>query len=222
VRLLLTNGCDPNAHTEEYASALQYAAWVGEHDIIELLLANGADVNAPGKAYHPEHLGVLKDEEDVEDLDHFSVLEAACAGGHTESVHLLVERGADVTAYGGRALHAASWAGDDNAVKLLLDKGAAINAQVAKHGSALCVASRLGDIKIVRLLIAHGADVNGHGGEYGNPLRAALSNDCKDYEGYVVPSWQEVRDAIVTLLRASGAVETVVLEDAVAGESASN
>ncbi|KAJ7269766.1 ankyrin repeat-containing domain protein [Mycena rebaudengoi] len=219
VRLLLTNGCDPNAHAEEYASALQYAAWRGEDDIIDLLLANGADVNAPGKAYYyPEHLDFM----DVKDLEHFSVLEAACAGGHTESVRLLVEHGVDVTAYGGRALHAASWAGDNNTVELLLDKGAAADARVAEHGSALCVASRWGHIKIVRLLIAHGADVNGHGGEYGNPLQAALSNDCKDYMGDVVPSWQEDREATITFLRASGAVETVVLEDAVAGEAASN
>ncbi|KAJ7269755.1 ankyrin repeat-containing domain protein [Mycena rebaudengoi] len=193
VRLLLTNGCDPNAHAEEYASTLQYAAWRGRRNIIELLLANGADVNAPA----------------VEDCEHFSVLEAACAGGHTESVRLLLEHGADVTAYGGRALHAASWAGDDNAVELLLDKGAAINAQVAKHGSALCVASRRGHINTVRLLIAHGADVNGHGGEYGNPLEAALSNDCKDRWGDVVPSRQADRDTIVTLLRASGAANLV-------------
>ncbi|KAJ7269747.1 ankyrin repeat-containing domain protein [Mycena rebaudengoi] len=218
VRLLLTNGCGLNAHAEEYASALQYAAWVGERDIIELLLANGADVNAPGKAYYQEHL----DGRSLKDQEHFSVLEAACAGGHTESVRLLVEYGADITAYGGRALHAASWAGDDNAVKLLLDKGTPVNAQVAKHGSALCVASLRGHINTVRLLIAHGADVNGHGGEYGNPLQAALSNDCKDYWGNVVPSRQEDRDTIVTLLRASGVVERVVPEDAVAGESASN
>ncbi|KAJ7269695.1 hypothetical protein C8J57DRAFT_1227412 [Mycena rebaudengoi] len=221
VHLLLTNGCDPNAHAEEYASALQYAALRGRHDVIDLLLANGADVNAPGKAYHPEHLNPWN-RKDVEDLEHFSVLEAACATGHTDSVRLLVEHGADVTAYGGRALHAASWAGHDDAVKFLLDKGAAINAQVAKHGSALCVASRRGHINTVRLLIAHGADVNGHGGEYGNPLQAALSNDCKDYMGDVVPSWQEDREATITFLRASGAVETMVLEDAVAGELASN
>ncbi|KAJ7269786.1 ankyrin repeat-containing domain protein [Mycena rebaudengoi] len=221
VHLLLTNGCDPNAHAEEYASALQYAAWRGKHDIIELLLANGADVNAPGKAYHPKHLNRWH-LEDVEDWEHFSVLGAACAKGRTESVRLLVEHGVDITAYSGRALHAASWAGDNNVVKLLLDKGAAVNAQIAKHGSALCVASRQGHIKTVRLLIAHGADVNGHGGEYGNPLRAALSNDCKNYKGDVVPLRQENRDTIVTLLRASGAVERVVLEDAVAGESASS
>ncbi|KAJ7285924.1 ankyrin repeat-containing domain protein [Mycena rebaudengoi] len=226
VRLLLTNGCDPNAHAEEYASALQYAALRGRCDIIELLLANGVDVNAPGKAYHPKYLNQYLELWDLKDVpgdwEHFSVLEAACVGGHTGSVRLLVEHGADVTAYGGRALYAASWAGDDNAVKLLLDKGAAINAQVAKHGSVLCVASRQGHIKTVRLLIAHGADVNGHGGEYGNPLRAALSNDCKDDGGYVIPSRQADRDTIVTLLRASGAVETVVLEDAVARELASN
>ncbi|KAJ7269760.1 ankyrin repeat-containing domain protein [Mycena rebaudengoi] len=88
VRLLLTKGCDPNAHAEEYASALQYAAWCGRHDVIELLLANGADVNAPGKAYYLKHLNLMG-LEDVEDLEHFlwghfSVLEAACAGGHTE------------------------------------------------------------------------------------------------------------------------------------------
>ncbi|KAJ7269782.1 ankyrin repeat-containing domain protein [Mycena rebaudengoi] len=223
IDLLLANGADVNAPGKAYylehlnlRGVLDVKAW--EHfSVLE------PGVNVPDEAYHSGywHLDLLR-LKNIENWERFSVLGAACSRGHTESVRLLVEHGADITAYGGRALHAASWAGDDNAVKLLLDKGIPVNAQVAKHGSALCVASLQGHINTVRLLIAHGADVNGHGGEYGNPLQAALSNDYKDDWGDVVPSRQEDREATITFLRASGAVESVVLEDAVAGESGSN
>lgn len=67
-------------------------------------------------------------------------------------------------------------------VQLLLEKGADVNAQGGKLGNALQAASRRGDHAIMRLLIEGGADVNMRGGIYESALRAALTgpNDNAD------------------------------------------
>jgi hypothetical protein len=59
-------------------------------------------------------------------------------------------------------------------VKLLLNKGADVNAQGGQYGNALQAASYEGDKQVVELLLNKGADVNAHGGHYGNALQAAL------------------------------------------------
>lgn len=58
-------------------------------------------------------------------------------------------------------------------VKLLLEKGADVNAQGGYFGNALQAASYIGSKEVVRLLLAKGADVNAQGGNYGNALTTA-------------------------------------------------
>ncbi len=59
-------------------------------------------------------------------------------------------------------------------VRLLLDKGANVNAQGEHYGSALQIASLRGYVDIVRLLLDKGADVNAQGEHFfGNALQAA-------------------------------------------------
>ena len=58
-------------------------------------------------------------------------------------------------------------------LKLLLEKGADVNAQGGEYGNALQAASYKGHSEIVKLLLEKGADVNAQGGEYGNALQAA-------------------------------------------------
>ncbi|KAI9768507.1 MAG: hypothetical protein M1839_004029 [Geoglossum umbratile] len=60
-------------------------------------------------------------------------------------------------------------------VKLLLDKGAGVNAQGGEYGNALYMASSGGHEQIVKLLLDKGANVNARGGWYGDPLQAASS-----------------------------------------------
>ena len=75
-------------------------------------------------------------------------------------------------------------------MKLLLEKGAEVNAQGGKYGNALQAASYLDHEAIVKLLLEKGAKVNAQGGEYGNALQAA------SYLGH---------EAIVKLLLEKGA-----------------
>jgi ankyrin repeat protein len=58
-------------------------------------------------------------------------------------------------------------------VQLLLDKGADVNAQGGKYGNALQAASSRGNLEVVQLLLDKGANVNAQGGYYGNALLAA-------------------------------------------------
>ena len=63
-------------------------------------------------------------------------------------------------AHGETALTVASEEGDPKVVKLLLDKGANINAQQNDGHTALMAAIRAGHIESVKLLLSRGADVN--------------------------------------------------------------
>ena len=56
-------------------------------------------------------------------------------------------------------LYAASFEGHDEIIELLLSKGADVNAQGGKYGNALQAASSRGHDKIVELLLSKGADL---------------------------------------------------------------
>jgi ankyrin repeat protein len=58
-------------------------------------------------------------------------------------------------------------------VKLLIDKGAQVDAQNGRYGNALQAASSRGHEAGVKMLLDKGAEVNAHGGHYGNALQAA-------------------------------------------------
>ena len=58
-------------------------------------------------------------------------------------------------------------------VRLLLGKGAEINAQSGYDGNALYVASSRGHELVVEILLDNGAEVNARGGGFGNALQAA-------------------------------------------------
>jgi len=58
-------------------------------------------------------------------------------------------------------------------MRLLLDKGADVNAKGEKYGSALQAASYCGHEVMMRLLLEKGANVNAKGGKYGSALQAA-------------------------------------------------
>ncbi|KAF2623342.1 hypothetical protein BU25DRAFT_177537 [Macroventuria anomochaeta] len=66
-----------------------------------------------------------------------------------------------------------SWFGHDEVVKMLLDKGADVNAQSGYYGNALHAASAGGHEQVVKMLLDKGADVNAQGGYSGNALQAA-------------------------------------------------
>ena len=120
------------------------AALEGRKDIVEILLAKGADVN-------------------VKRNDGVTALMSASREGHKDVVEQLLAAGADVIAEandGGTALMMAAQNGHKEAVKLLLAKGADVNAKTDTSSTALILASQEGHEDVVELLLAAGADVN--------------------------------------------------------------
>ncbi|KAJ5433545.1 uncharacterized protein N7458_012701 [Penicillium daleae] len=187
---------EPNS-AEVMAAPLYYASLAGLQRTVELLLKEGADVNAQGgrfgnavqaASYHG-YKGVVRllleegANVNTQGGDYGNSLYAAALQGHKGVVQLLLEKGANVNAQGGffgDALGAASLQGDKEVVRLLLEQGADVNFQGGRCGNALQAASYQGGKEVVQLLLQQGADVNVQGGRYGNALQAASYKGDKE------------------------------------------
>ncbi|KAJ6531033.1 hypothetical protein B0H19DRAFT_1273269 [Mycena capillaripes] len=109
---------------------------------------------------------------------YITALQAASLQGDEESVHLLLERGADVnteTQPYGTALQAASVMGHYPVVCILLAHGAEVNSQNGMYGTALRAASLAGHTDTVLLLIENGVQIDVQPGRHGSALAAALA-----------------------------------------------
>ncbi|XP_065353147.1 ankyrin repeat domain-containing protein 17 isoform X5 [Cloeon dipterum] len=122
---------------------LMEAASAGHADIVQLLIDNGADVNAQSSTGN-------------------TPLMYACAGGHLEVVEILLKSHANVEDHnenGHTPLMEAASAGYVNVAKILLDNGAGINTHSNEFKeSALTLACYKGHLEMVRFLLAAGAD----------------------------------------------------------------
>ncbi|KAJ7874014.1 ankyrin repeat domain-containing protein [Mycena olivaceomarginata] len=125
----------------KYETALQAGAR-GTPEIIKLLLASGADPNIEGGAHGTALQASLSD--------------PACWG----IVRLLLPHPNTRVTEGNRVLHDVSIAGEIEVVKMLLKKGANLNAPGGEYGTALQAASQQGKLEIVQLLLRKGADKN--------------------------------------------------------------
>jgi hypothetical protein len=77
------------------------------------------------------------------------------------------------------ALYYVSLQGLLKPLRLLLERGADVNAQGGAYDNALQAASAGGHEAVVALLLEKGADVNAQGGAYGNALQAASAGGHK-------------------------------------------
>ena len=141
VELLLAYGADVNLAAANYKQALWWAAYNGL-PLVKLLVDHGADVNVV--------------------CDDGTALSVACAGGHRQTVDLLLERGAHVDTVETvetTALIEASRSGHKEIAELLIAKGADVNRK-SIYTSALRATIALDRPDIVAMLIDAGADVN--------------------------------------------------------------
>jgi len=144
-RALVAKGTDVNAPESDGTTALHWAVQRNDVDLVSRLLKAGARVNVKNA------------------FGSTPMFEAALAGNAALLERLLAARG-DVespNADGQTALMVAARTGQVEAVRLLLKRGASVNATERWHGqSALMWAVAQGHAEVVRELIAKGADVN--------------------------------------------------------------
>ncbi|RCI15228.1 hypothetical protein L249_6927 [Ophiocordyceps polyrhachis-furcata BCC 54312] len=122
----------------------------GRIEIIERLLAKGADINA-----------------ELDVTGGGTALQAASEGGQLKAIEWLLAKGADVNAKpsiseGRTALQAASEGGHLEVIERLLAEGADVNAEPAfgEGRTALQAAAGAGHLEVVERLLAEGAEVN--------------------------------------------------------------
>lgn len=193
VKNLLSSGASAHDLDEQYVTALQVACSRSRYEIVDLLLDQGADINAPmdpsstvastalkAAAYEGDEKLIrllLKRGADVngEDDSGNTALQEACRMGHDGVIELLLKSGASINARGGwygSALQAATCTGREAIARLLLTYGAEVNVTEGAYGSALIIAAERGLEAIVKLLLDLGADVNANG-RWGSALQAA-------------------------------------------------
>ena len=168
-RLLAAHPELKTGRNEQGASWLVTAIYRGQPGIARLMVEYGAEPDL----FEAAMLGMLCEvREGIEERgmdvnavapDGFPLVSLAVFFGQQEVFHYLVERGADVNQAAANAmriapLHAAAARGDLEAVRLLLSKGAAVNARQQSGYAALHTAAANGRKDMVTELLECGAD----------------------------------------------------------------
>ena len=144
---LLEEQTDVNAAQGDGATALHWAVYLDDADVTALLIRAGADVTAPNN-YGVTPLGL------------------ASKNGNAAIITQLIRADADpndslqAVNAGETPLMLAARTGQVDAVRVLLDVGARVNAKETWNGqSALMWAAAEGHISVVQMLIDRGADI---------------------------------------------------------------
>jgi ankyrin repeat protein len=148
VQALLDKKADPDEKGPEGFTALMEAAKTGRIEVVQILLAHRADVNATLDSGMEQGA---------------TALILAAWNGQTAVVRALLEEGAKVNAQeadGRSAIHLAALEGHKDVVELLLRKGAAVDSRDWFGTTPLMLASMSGRLDMVKLLVHQGADVN--------------------------------------------------------------
>ncbi|KAI1414950.1 hypothetical protein F5Y13DRAFT_178439 [Hypoxylon sp. FL1857] len=150
VETLINDGNDIDFYVEGHGTALRSAVLYGHDEVCQILLDNGADMNAKGAGINV-------------DGEHQCVpLHDAAQGGDENIVTKLLDGGADINSQNENcetALMAASRCGHENIVDILLKRGADL--ECGKTETALVIAAKYGYGNIVKILLDWGADING-------------------------------------------------------------
>ena len=166
VELLLSKGANVNArHREGGSTPLHYAVITDRIEMVELLLARGAD---PKLRYGQGS----------------TILHLAANRGYVSMSKYLIAHGAELNVRdddGATPLEEAVWKGRVDLVRLLLDSGARADDVNPKSGDGLThIAARRGHADVLALLVERGADPLKKSKESATPLDEALRYRQKD------------------------------------------
>lgn len=155
LRTLLDGQADVNASQPDGATALHWASYWDDLEMVVWLIDAGARVNAAND------LGVTP-------------LSLACNNGNSSLIDTLLEAGADPNATpssGETPLMTAARSGSHDAVKNLLSHGAKVNAKTpSKEQTALMWALSEKHLDVARTLIQQGADISARSRDGFTPL----------------------------------------------------
>jgi ankyrin repeat protein len=154
---LVAHGADVNKTDEAGVTPLHLAAAVGLREVVELLLAKGADANA--KTSQDLWRGYFGMTSSVR--AGATPLHAAAASGDPNTVKVLLAHGAQLDARdesGDTPLHHAATSGNAGVVEFLIAKGADGNAQNTEGATPLVGALLRGHVRTAKALIAAGAE----------------------------------------------------------------
>jgi ankyrin repeat protein len=141
VSALLERGFDPNTRDPKGQVALILAIQAENTAVVEALMASTQT-----------QVGL------VNPVGESALMMAALKGQYDLSVRLL-ERGAPVNQPGWSPLHYAATGPEPRIVRILLERGAAVDAESPNRNTPLMMAARYGKEDSVKLLVAKGADL---------------------------------------------------------------
>lgn len=184
VEQLLKEGVDVNFKDSYGYTPMYSAASHGKKDVVELLIANGANINndqspplygALEGGYKDIALLLIKKGANLN-----SSLRIAIVYGRADIVEFLIANGADVNAKnnnGDTALHYAVGNSKLDIAKYLITHGADINVKDKGGYTPLHNAASEGKQEIARILIANGANVNAKSNTGYTPLHLAKEHN---------------------------------------------
>jgi len=199
VRRYLEQGGNVNAkYGFDGNTPLQRAAQNNNKDMVEMLIAKGADVNAKDKDGNtPLQRAAQNNNKDMvemliakgadvnaKDKDGNTPLQRAAQHNRKDVAELLIAKGADVNAkYNAKnkedytLLHWAAQNNSKDVAELLIVKGADVNAKEKDGYTPLLQAAWYNRKEVAELLIAKGADVNAKSNYGYTPLYFAVKNN---------------------------------------------
>ena len=191
-RLVVKHPQHVGACCGEYGTSLHSSIHGGHIGAAELLLAHGADVNAPGTySVRPLHVAsrhgrldaakwLLDHGADVnaQRVDGQTALHSAALKGHLDVTRTLLEHNADVSARDAEGSTPLSLAlervdGGLDVVRLLLDSNADVDTRDNIGKTPLHYAAAYGHLKVAQLLLERNAECNAQDDEGSTPLRCA-------------------------------------------------
>jgi len=159
VKKWLDEGLPVDFMADRIGSGLMVVSWTGNLELMRLFLARGASVHIVNRFGE-------------------QALQLAAWRGHLEAVILLLDHGARVNREGKQwsALHYAVFAGHDGIARLLIEKGADVNARTPNDSTSLMLAAREGHSGMARALLDAGADATPVNEWGDNALAFAMRN----------------------------------------------
>lgn len=197
-KLLLDKGFNPSGQDLRKSEALLCAAEYGPADILQLLVDEGAGVDAkePVFGFTTLQLAAKRGACDIVTIltranarvaepnkEGYAAIHVAAGWGQCDAIRLLLTLGAEVSCKGPgerTPLHSAARYGQCDAIQLLLDSQADIACGDDIGQTPIHYACYNGHLKAVQLLVKLGSDINWRSQQGITPLHVAASQARRD------------------------------------------